>query len=203
MQTISEMLTGASFVDVLVGLDRELCSEVKARGCPHCGDRLHVANYARKPRSGPLSMSAAQARRLSLCCRREGCRARALPPSARFLGRRVYLSVMVVLGSVLRQGPTPFRVKQLSETLGADRRTLERWRKWWTESIGGSRAFEIGRADFMPPPLGSELPISLLDSFVGGARERMLSALRFLLEHFGARFPMDGASEVLHAELAV
>jgi hypothetical protein len=103
----------------------------------------------------------------------------------------------VVLAAVLRQGPTPWRMAKLSSTLGADRRTLSRWRSWWTERVGGSRSFEIARAELMPPPDGAELPTSLLDSFVGTARERMEHALLFLARHFGARFPRQGGA---HAE---
>jgi hypothetical protein len=33
--------------------------------------------------------------------------------------------------------------------------------------------FEVGRADFMPPPDAAKLPRSLLDSFVGSASERV------------------------------
>lgn len=199
MQTLAEILTDKSFVDVLVALDRELCAAVKARDCPVCGSKLDVANYDRKLRAAPFLPADAQAKRLSLCCRREGCRKRELPPSVRFLGRRVYLGAVVMLGAVLRQGPTPWRLDKLSEVLGADRRTLQRWRAWWTERVGNSRTFEIGRADFMPPPAGSALPGSLLECFFGTAAQRVLRALCWLAEHFGSRFPKDGG---LHAEVA-
>lgn len=199
MPTISEILADASLVDALLELDYELCAQVKARGCPYCGETLDAAHYDRKPRGGPLQLDQAHARRLSLCCRREGCRSRVLPPSVRFLGRRVYLSVVVVLAAVLSQGPSPWRVTRLTAVLGADRRTLRRWRTWWTERVGKSRAFEVGRASFMPPPEATSLPRSLLESFVGTASERLVRALSFLAEHFGSRFPRD---EVLSAELA-
>jgi hypothetical protein len=195
----AEIFSKANFPDVLLTLDRELALEVKRRGCPRCTGVLDVANYARKPRGGPFTLDDAQSSRLSLCCRREGCRLRVTPPSVRFLGRRVYLSVVVLLCGVLRQGPTVWRVEALRRVVGADRRTLQRWRCWWVERIGRSRTFEIGRADFMPPPEAASLPKSLLDNFIGAANERVLRALRWLAQQFGSRFPTEGGG---HAELA-
>jgi hypothetical protein len=160
---------------------------------------LDIANYPRKPRGGPFALQDAHNRRLSLCCRREGCRLRVTPPSLCFLGRRVYLSVVVLLCGVLLQGPTAWRVDALRRVVGADRRTLERWRRWWVERIGGSRIFEIGRADFMPAPEPARLPLSLVDSFVGTACERAKHALSWLAWQFGSRFPTEGGG---HAELA-
>jgi len=195
----AEIFSKANFPEALLALDRELALEVKQRGCPRCAAVLDVANYARKPRGAPFALQDAQSTRLSLCCRRDGCRLRVTPPSVRFLGRRVYLSVVVLLCGVLRQGPTPWRVDTLRRAVGADRRTLERWRRWWVERIGCSRVFEIGRADFMPPPDATALPRSLLDSFVGTASERVVHALSWLAQQFGSRFPTGGG---VHAELA-
>ena len=59
----------------------------------------------------------------------EGCRRRHTPPSVRFLGRRVYVGLVVVLVSAMRHGLTAPRVQRLREQLGIDRQTLERWRQ--------------------------------------------------------------------------
>jgi hypothetical protein len=80
-----------------------------------------------------------------------------------------------------------------------DRRTLARWRRWWGERVGQSRVFEIGRAQFMPPPEATQLPLSLVESFVGTASERVLHAVHWLARQFRSRFPMEGG---VHAELA-
>jgi hypothetical protein len=45
----------------------------------------------------------------------------------RFLGRKVYLAVVVILVAAMRHGPTPRRLRLLSEHFGADRRTIARW----------------------------------------------------------------------------
>ena len=42
--------------------------------------------------------------RLSFCCDRDGCRKRVTPPSVRFLGRKVFLAVAVILISAITKG---------------------------------------------------------------------------------------------------
>lgn len=195
----AEIFAKASFADALLTLDRELAEAAQARGCPRCKGVLDVADYPRKPRGGPFALGDLHSRRLSFCCRRDGCRLRVTPPSVRFLGRRVYFSVVVLLSGVLRQGVTSWRVNDLQRIVGADRRTLERWRRWWVERIGSSRVFEIGRAEFMPPPEVSALPRSLLDSFVGTTGERVVHTLCWLAQQFGSRFPTEGG---VHADFA-
>src|SRR5262245_40518516 len=81
-------------------LDRETTARLAAAGCPPCGGALHRSDYPRKP-SGALIAPEGEGdmcvTRFSLCCAREGCRKRATPPSLRFLGRRVYLGVVVIV----------------------------------------------------------------------------------------------------------
>ena len=69
------------------------------------------------------------------CCDREGCRARVTPPSARFLGRRVYVAVVVTLAGACAQGLSGRRLSRVREELGLCRRTLERWLAWWRETV--------------------------------------------------------------------
>jgi hypothetical protein len=64
--------------------------------------KLHSAKYKRKPRSG--SKKCEELYRHSFCCDQDGCRKRHTPPSIRFLGRRIYYGVVVVLVSAARQG---------------------------------------------------------------------------------------------------
>ena len=90
------VLRDTRFFDLLYILDRDLADQTRTPGCA-CGGRLHQAHYLRKPRGGPADLSPDWERRFSFCCDRDGCRRRSTPPSLRFLGRRVYFGVAVVL----------------------------------------------------------------------------------------------------------
>ncbi len=143
--------------------DRRIAEAVAAAGCRHCGGPLHQGNYERKPRGGLVAEAGeALTLRHSLCCGREGCRKRALPPSLRFLGRRVYLEAVVLLASALTMGLKTLRMAR--EVTGVPARTLRRWHGWWTEAFPSSAVWTEIRARFVPPPPAeSELPRSLLE----------------------------------------
>ena len=116
-----ELFADERLYDYLLVLDRELSERARCAGCPQCGGRLHSASYPRKPRGGPRGLGdAAHARRFSLCCAR--CRKRVTPPSVRFLGRRVYTGVALVLACVRKLNAA--RCRELKALLGVDRRTL-------------------------------------------------------------------------------
>jgi hypothetical protein len=111
----------------------------------------------------------------------------------RFLGRRVYLSAVVVLVSAMLNGPTPRRVATLGVHLGASRRTLERWRRWWHTTFAESAFWKAAAGRFARPPESGRLPSSLVDCFRGDdERERLISTLRFLapITTGGARYAM-------------
>jgi len=48
-----KLLSIASFHDALFALDVDFAHSCHRSGCRHCGARLHVSNYARKPRAVP------------------------------------------------------------------------------------------------------------------------------------------------------
>jgi hypothetical protein len=147
----------------LVEFDQKIAAAVAAEGCRHCGGPLHQGNYERKPRGGRIAGAGEGfTLRHSLCCGREGCRKRALPPSLRFLGRRVYLEAVVLLASAQAMVVTALR--QVRAKTGVPARTLRRWRSWWTEAFPRSPAWAELRARFAPPPPDeAKLPRSLLD----------------------------------------
>jgi hypothetical protein len=142
--------------------DAELARHVAAARCPHCGGPLHRANYLRKPRGGAMAEAGeAQRLRYSLCCGWEGCRRRSLPPSLRFLGRRVYLEAVVLLASVVAQLESTLRAARART--GVPSRTLRRWGGWWRGAFCSSRTWAEARARFVPPPPDeADLPRSLV-----------------------------------------
>jgi hypothetical protein len=155
----------ARFWLVLFAIDRDLAETVRKEGCS-CGGRLHCANYLRKPRGTPVQIPKSQRLRLSFCCDRDGCRKRTPPPSVRFLGRKVYLGAIVILISALRQGPTPRRVRELSQRFGADPQTIARWQLFWREHFPQTPFWKIARARIVPAVEIVSLPYSLVEAFL-------------------------------------
>jgi len=131
-------------------LDEMIAAKVAAGRCRHCDGPLHQGNYQRKPRGGIVATAGeAFTRRHSLCCGRRGCRKRALPPSLRFLGRRVYLEVVVVLASVMVQ--VMATASAATAASGVPLRTLRRWGGWWREVFPKLPMWSELRARFVPP----------------------------------------------------
>ncbi len=160
-------------------IDEDLAERTRGEGCRFCPGRLDRARYPRKPRSiGGFGEE--WNRRASFCCAEEGCRRRTTPASVRFLGRRVYLGLVVVLVSALVEGVTGARLRELRSKLGIDRRTLERWRRWWKESFAVTRWWKAARARFLPPVAETELPRSLLARFGAETVEGLVAVLSFL-----------------------
>jgi len=172
---------GREFFAELEQFDEQLARRVAAARCPKCGGPLHRGDYGRKPR-GALIAPAGEASvvRFSLCCGREGCRRRAMPPSLRFLGRRVYLGAVVVLAAAMQQGVTPGRARRLRELLGVSPRTLARWAAWWRGAFLESDFWRAARARFSPPLEAGGLALALLQRFGGDEVGRLLGLLRFL-----------------------
>jgi hypothetical protein len=163
---------------LLEKVDSDLAEKVRQGGCQHCAGKLHSAKYKRKPRSGDKKIE--QLYRDSFCCDQDVCRKRHTPPSVRFLGRRVYWGVVVVLVSAAHHGLTAERMRVLREALAIDRRTLERWRQWWLETFVQSSFWKIARARFMPLIGEKNLPLSLGRAFQLDRPGGLIELLRFL-----------------------
>lgn len=173
-------LADARFHDLLLAFDRDLADIARSEGCRLCSGVLHSARYWRKPRGRACRLGPEHDQRFSFCCAADGCRSRATPPSLRFLGRKVYLTAIVVLISIMRHGATEWRTQQLTEAAGVDRRTIARWRAWWRDSFTASPFWRIARAAFMPPVDQDRLPAALIERFTGDAADRLVALLRFL-----------------------
>jgi hypothetical protein len=165
----------------LVAVDEDLAKEVREKRCG-CGGRLHSSNYLRKVQGARPKLPELQCFRLSFCCELEGCRKRVTPPSVRFLGRKVYLGVLVVLISAMRQGPTPRRVRKLSEDFKISETTIIRWQTFWREHFPQTPFWKTARARFFPRGKIVSLLYSLVDTFLGGhpQYEGWIRLLRFL-----------------------
>jgi len=99
--------------------------------------------------------------------------------SVRFLARRVYLGLAVVLVSARPAGPTPSAAR-LGLALGVARRTLARWRVWWREQFPLTPLWRAACARFMPPVPEALLPGELIERFTGPAQGALMRLLVWL-----------------------
>lgn len=170
------LLQDSRFFRLLLQIDIELAAQSRAGGC-RCGGVLHCANYPRKPRACLNEIRTDFESRFSFCCNQ--CRKRTTSMSVRFLGRRVYLGLAVVLMSAGRVEATS-AVATLGETLDVPARTIQRWRSWWTEQFPLTQFWQATCARFMPPVALNQLPASLVARFTGAAAEPLMRLLVFL-----------------------
>ncbi len=91
------------------------------------------------------------------------------------------MAFVVVLKAALHQGLNAARLSHLRIVLPEmDRRTLERWLRWWREIFGESPFWKTGCARFMPPLSEAQLPLGLCERFGIEPTERLLDLLRWL-----------------------
>ncbi len=156
-------------------VDADFASEAKSRGCEHCGAALHRGDYGRKPRGGP-----SWDKRHSFCCSRHGCRKRKTPASVRFLGRKIYVGVVVVLVAAMMHGPNDRRLQRLQQELPVDRRTLNRWLQWWTGIFVQSVFWKAARGRLARGIEGARMPLALVEVFGARQVEGVVNLMKFL-----------------------
>lgn len=99
--------------------------------------------------------------------------------SVRFLGRRVYLAVAVVMASAQRaRSNAP--AAHLALALSVPVRTLERWQGWWQAQFPLTALWRAACGRFMPPVAAADLPGSALERFTGTPAQSMRGFLVFL-----------------------
>jgi hypothetical protein len=104
------------------------------------------------------------------------------PPSLRFLGRKVFFGMLVLLLPVLRDGPTPERLNRLCETFAVSVRTVRRWCRFWRETFVTSRVWQAARGRFAAPVRGESMPGALLAAFCESSdpESRVVAVLRLV-----------------------
>ena len=173
------ILSDRAFVVTLCELDFQIAEWFRQQGCRFCSGRLHSARYPRKPRFTTEVDHSEWTRRWSFCCAREKCRRRTTPPSMRFLGRRVWPGVVVVIVSALDQVFGSEEAEAKCRDLGMAKKTVSRWRDWWRDSFPRSPLWYLERSRFSPPPpKDADLPAELISRF--GQPSKPLTHFRVL-----------------------
>jgi hypothetical protein len=187
------ILQSAEFFAFLLHIDSDLATEAKTEGCRCCQGPLHQALYPRKPRGAQCVLGAEYRQRFSFCCAH--CRRRTTPVSVRFLGRRVYLGIVVTLASALSAGLSGPRIVTLAASLHVPLLILRRWRQWWLNDFVQTPLWRGKRALFLPPVEEGLLPAGLLPCFSAPDEAgRWVLLLRFLspLTSVTANTPGEG-----------
>lgn len=170
----------AKFLAALAEHDAEHVRRVQRDGCADCGGPLDRADYPRKAQGVAGESADVCARRLSLCCRCEGCRKRATPPSLRFLGRKVYIAVVVIIASAAGR-TTPLLGRGRARTVqGVPLRTVRRWLSWWQTAFALGVFWTEAKSFFASRVEVNELPASLLERFDGARSLALERMLRFI-----------------------
>jgi hypothetical protein len=187
---VGDLDVGREFFLLLVRLDEAIMRRVAAEGCPLCEGPLHRSDYNRKPRGARIARAGEEfVRRFSLCCGREGCRKRATPPSVRFLGRRVYLGVVVLVASMVAL--TVRSAKEIRRRTGVPARTTRRWLGWWQGPFLGTEEFVTICARLVGVDIGG-VPASIVGRLQGTWTERVQRMLEWLAPLTTGSVP-DGA----------
>lgn len=169
---------GREFFRVLVEVDEAVTRRVAVGGCPVCDGPLHRSDYDRKP-PGALVAPAGEAfaRRFSLCCGRERCRKRAMPPSVRFLGRRVHLGAVVILASIVALALRA--AAKIWRRTGVPARTTRRWLGWWQGPFLRTGMFVSICTRLIGIDVG-RVPASIVDRLEGTQTQQVRTMLELL-----------------------
>jgi hypothetical protein len=99
-----------------------------------------------------------------------------------FLGRKVYLRIVVILISAMRQGPSRRRVRELSSAFGVDTASITRWQAFWRDHVPKTPFWKLARARLLPIVEIVALPFSLLEAFgrTNDPYQDWVNLLRFL-----------------------
>jgi hypothetical protein len=144
-------------------MDEDIAEQERAKGCVHCGGKLHKADYPRSPYGVPKDLREHYETRCSYCCSGDECRKRTTAPSVRFFGRRWFPEFLHLLISALMIGAVRHLkkcCKQLDQLFGISisPKTCKRWKHWW----GGfflKTNFWKAKAGIIPPDrLGGPFP---------------------------------------------
>jgi hypothetical protein len=169
------LLHDPAFFRLLTRIDAEFAAKTRQSRCPECAGPLHVADFPRKPRGCPASVREEYSWRLSFTC--GWCDARSTPASVRFLGRRLYVAMALMLVSP----PAGSAAGALAEQLSVPARTVRRWCSWWQKDFQRTAFWQSVRERFVSQVAAEALPQSLFARFQGPTcRERLIQLLRFV-----------------------
>jgi hypothetical protein len=180
---LSDLLQDVSLFRLLYQIDRDLAESCRQARCPYCQGPLHYAPYLRKPRGGPEKIPEEYLWRFSLCCGRESCRRRVLPPSCLFMGRRVYWQAVILIVMTLRQARVNgIGANRLMRMFSIPRKTIVRWISYFRSEFAAGRVWQRLRGRVDATVGNTDLPGGLVEYFLscyGSAGAGLVACLQF------------------------
>lgn len=167
---------------VLTDIDVELAAAVRKRRCPHCGGPLHDGSYQRKPKNAETLFGNEVVWRQSLCCGREGCRKRTLPPSCIFQGARWYAKAIILVAVALKSLDNR-TAEEVEEMLGVPTRTLREWIGYFRGEYLKTRDWLVRRLRLNAAVRNDHAVADVLRSYLDQAadvRQALVEFLRFM-----------------------
>ena len=177
-----ELLKNKSLFYDLYTIDKDIAVQCRQMPCPFCGGTLHYANYFRKPRGEPAGVDEKCFIRFSLCCGNEGCRHRIMPPSCRFMDRKVYWHVVILI-IISEYQNKETNIFKLSKLFTVSRNTIARWIIFFQDTFPSSPQWQRIRGQVTAFIKNNELPASLVNHFLNFkscAKDAFISCLKFL-----------------------
>ena len=172
-----QLVFGREFFATLEREDLEITARVAAGRCPACGGRLDRSDFDRKPRGALIAPEGVDfVVRFSLCCARDGCRKRATPPSLRFLGRRVYLGVVVIVAAIVAR---TLGLTRGQRATGVPARTAQRLLGWWGGPFVTTEVFVAVCARLVGVAIHA-LPTSIVEKLPGTSAEKVRTMVELL-----------------------
>jgi hypothetical protein len=154
----------ATLFQALLLIDRDLAEKCRSDRCPHCGGPLHKSDYMRKPRGCLEKLDEEVCTRMSLCCGTQGCRRRTIPPSCRFLGRKVYFAAVVLVVVAMRQRrPSSTSAAKLRDAFDVSWETVRRWMTYFQEVFPKTTTWQRVRGSVPSRVRDDDLPAGLLE----------------------------------------
>ena len=169
------LLSDPSFYLSLLVIDKQIAEQYQQAGCPFCQGNLNQAHYERNPLGLPSGLPSDYRIRLSYCCSQDGCRKRCTPPSLRFLSRKQYSSLVILLIFMLNCSSDESRIERLNHQINTNLsvETLRRWRKYWLKKVPLSKTF---KRSALIQSVAEKLPMSLLKQFQGEVMNQVKKA---------------------------
>jgi hypothetical protein len=163
---LPELLQTTNLFHLLHRIDIDLAEQQQKAGCPFCGGSLHYSSYQRKPRGGP-DLPEDMYKRFSFCCGNEKCRRRTLPPSTLFMDRRVYFRAVILIVTTLSQcKPQEYSKNMLSKMFEINRKTINRWLKFFRDIFPQSRLWKSVRGRLSSSVYNNHMPGSLVEYYI-------------------------------------